>query len=81
MFWRAPILDGFNFNDIHLDAVFANYQIQVFCLGDMELAFIDVSLYAKFLKLSKHIAHMLLVLSQILTINQDIVQVRGTKPI
>ena len=79
MFWRTPILDGFNFSGVYLNAVFANYQTQVFCLDDMELAFIDISLYAKFLEFSKHTAHVLFVLSQILTIDQNIVQVRSTK--
>ena len=79
--WRGPIFNGFNLCRVHFDAILADYQPQIFGLDDMELAFINISLYAKFSEFSKHTAHVLFVLLQISIIDQDIVQVRGTKPI
>ena len=46
----APIFNGFNFDWVHLNTIFANYQAQILGLGDMKLAFIDVGLYVKFTK-------------------------------
>lgn len=53
--------------------------MRIFCLGDVKFALVHISLYAEFSELSQYAAYMLLMLSQISTIDQDVVQAYRAK--